>query len=77
MTGGPVSGRQPTGIARGLVRPLTAYCWNGQSRSAAIPIVDTNTMLKTFLRRLLDRLDSWTSKAFNLRLPNNSRPWGP
>jgi len=42
-----------------------------------MPIVDTNTMPKNFLRRLLDWLDSWTSKALNLRLPNNSRPWGP
>jgi hypothetical protein len=40
-------------------------------------IVDTNTMPKTFVRRLLDRLDAWTSRAFTLRLPSGSRPWGP
>jgi hypothetical protein len=39
--------------------------------------VDTNKMPKTFLWRLLDRLDSWATKAFTLRLTNNSRPWGP
>jgi hypothetical protein len=59
------------------VRRLTADHRNAQGGSAAITDVDTNTMPKTFVRRLLDRLDSWASKAFDVRLSNNSRPWGP
>ncbi len=65
------------GVALYLVRRLTADHRNAQGRSAAIRVVNTNTMPKTFVRRLLDRLDSWASKAFDVRLPNNSRPWGP